>query len=87
VADCCSAPSRISRACAATVFFSLARESAEAIARGFAFGFFGVFFEVVFTVQKTRLGLGLVAKSILNGLDDPVRKISAVCRIDTYSTG
>jgi hypothetical protein len=43
VAACCSAPSRISRACAATVFFSLAIDSPEDGRRRFAFDFLNFF--------------------------------------------
>lgn len=68
------------------VFFSVAMDAEEDAARGFAFDFFAPFLEVVFTVQKTRLGQssgGLVSISTLNGLDEPVLKICAFYRVDT----
>ena len=55
VAVCCSAPWRISRAWAAMVFFSAAMDAEADDARGFGFDLFGVFLDVVFTVQKPVL--------------------------------
>ena len=52
MAFCCSTPSRISRACAAIVFFSVLMDSLEVEARRFTF-FLGGF---LFMLQnKTRL--------------------------------
>ena len=47
VAACCSAASRISRPCAAIVFFSFETESAEDAARGFGLVFFAAFLVVL----------------------------------------
>src|SRR6266542_5267580 len=54
VAVCCSVPSRISRACAAIVFFSSATESPEDEERRFIVDFFEAFL-FIRAKQKARL--------------------------------